>query len=157
MLFYRLYAHYVLTKRLISNEYLTLKYTVQKPILQNSRHLMMKHLMKAMGFIYQFFSDDYSKIITKSDRHNSNVVTLRTLMLMWAKKMDVKGSKTRQQLLDGWHIDEEMYSLPKELTMLVFNNPDIIIKQISSNTSSPRVDLEQGYNKLRATLTSDFF
>lgn len=109
------------------------------------------------GFYLSVFPNDYSKIITKSDRLSPNVVKIRTLMLMWAKKMEGKCSKTRQQLLDGWDIDEEIYSMPKELTMPIVHNTDIVIKQISLNTSCPHVDFEQGYHKIRATLTSDFF
>ncbi|XP_053398666.1 uncharacterized protein LOC128556870 [Mercenaria mercenaria] len=111
------------------------------------------------GFYLSVFPKEYSKLVQKADRLSPSVVRFRTLMIMWAKRLEGKCSKTREELLEGWEVGDDSYVMPLELIdpQLPNTSDDLVINQISLNTSNPHIDLHQGYNKLRVALTNDLF
>ena len=111
-----------------------LKVHVRKSHQQTAAGLPPGIFNEGHGFWWSLYPQDYQKVITRSDRSSSIACQIRTLVLDWAKRVNVP-NRSREFFLSGWKEAENL------APSIIVCEPSTDIVSSSSLVQKPRTEI----------------
>ncbi|MCG7866652.1 MAG: hypothetical protein JAY74_09800 [Candidatus Thiodiazotropha taylori] len=115
------------------------------------------------GYWWSIHPGDYSRLIRPSERNCPAAISIRTLILDWAKKMGARASRSREDFLKGWKETEETerftISMPEEIPEFDYLDveEDFALTYISLVPGTVFVDVVRGVEKFRLFLSDNVY